>query len=324
MHRIDVFNGDADGLCALHQLRLNEPQASTLVTDIKANVRLVERITPPAGSVVTVLDVSLQDNRDAVLRLLHDDCQVIYFDHHIPGQIPEHARLEAHIDPSPSACTSLLVNQHLAGRYCCWAATGAFGDNMGVSAQKVLEPLGLSPGEVEELMALGNLLNYNGYGNQLADLHFHPVDLYRAISPYEHPLAFYRKAPEAETLRKAFAEDMSRAMDEPPVFNEPVGRVFLFNCEPWARRVVGVYANRLANEEPDQATAVGVDNGDGTLRISVRAPLSRPFGVDALCREFAGGGGRSGAGAINRLPMSELPSFLDAFRKAFEAIPERP
>ena len=28
----DVFNGDADGLCALHQLRLAEPRDAVLVT----------------------------------------------------------------------------------------------------------------------------------------------------------------------------------------------------------------------------------------------------------------------------------------------------
>ncbi len=32
MQYIDVFNGDADGLCALHQLRLKTPVTSTLVT----------------------------------------------------------------------------------------------------------------------------------------------------------------------------------------------------------------------------------------------------------------------------------------------------
>jgi len=31
----DVFNGDADGICALHQLRLAEPREATLVTGVK-------------------------------------------------------------------------------------------------------------------------------------------------------------------------------------------------------------------------------------------------------------------------------------------------
>ena len=43
MTTIDVFNGDADGLCALHQLRLAEPRESVLVTGVKRDIALVER-----------------------------------------------------------------------------------------------------------------------------------------------------------------------------------------------------------------------------------------------------------------------------------------
>ena len=32
--RIDVFNGDADGICALQQIRLAEPGESVLVTGV--------------------------------------------------------------------------------------------------------------------------------------------------------------------------------------------------------------------------------------------------------------------------------------------------
>jgi len=38
MKYIDVFNGDADGICALHQLRLAEPVESTLVTGVKRDI----------------------------------------------------------------------------------------------------------------------------------------------------------------------------------------------------------------------------------------------------------------------------------------------
>ena len=40
---IDVFNGDADGLCALHQLRLAEPLADAqLVTGVKRDIALLD------------------------------------------------------------------------------------------------------------------------------------------------------------------------------------------------------------------------------------------------------------------------------------------
>ena len=49
MQRIDVFNGDADGICALHQLRLAEPAESVLVTGPKRDIALVERVAAAPG-----------------------------------------------------------------------------------------------------------------------------------------------------------------------------------------------------------------------------------------------------------------------------------
>ena len=65
----DIFNGDADGICALQQLRLEEPRASLLVTGVKRDVRLLERVTAAAGDELTVLDISLQANAGALRRL---------------------------------------------------------------------------------------------------------------------------------------------------------------------------------------------------------------------------------------------------------------
>ena len=65
MRQIDVFNGDADGLCALQQLRLAEPADSVLVTGVKRDIALLERVSAGAGDLVTVLDVSLDTNRQA-------------------------------------------------------------------------------------------------------------------------------------------------------------------------------------------------------------------------------------------------------------------
>ena len=45
----DVFNGDADGLCALHQLRLAEPADSELVTGPKRDISLLKRVNAAAG-----------------------------------------------------------------------------------------------------------------------------------------------------------------------------------------------------------------------------------------------------------------------------------
>ena len=55
----DVFNGDADGICALHQLRLADPRASVLVTGAKREIALLERVDAHPGDSITVLDISL-------------------------------------------------------------------------------------------------------------------------------------------------------------------------------------------------------------------------------------------------------------------------
>ena len=49
MAHYDAFNGDADGLCALHQLRLAQPLEAVLVTGVKRDIALLKRIDARAG-----------------------------------------------------------------------------------------------------------------------------------------------------------------------------------------------------------------------------------------------------------------------------------
>src|SRR5919205_135109 len=126
-----VFNGDADGLCALQQLRLAAPRAAagqeTLVTGVKRDIALLDRVRSVAGDVCTVLDVSLDVNRAGLIALLQMGVSVRYFDHHLAGEIPAHPGLDAHIDLSPNVCTSLIVDRTLEGRFRRWAIVGAYG-----------------------------------------------------------------------------------------------------------------------------------------------------------------------------------------------------
>jgi hypothetical protein len=333
---IYAFNGDADGLCALQQLRLAEalpPGASgtsdasgasepVLVTGVKRHIRLVEDIPVPAGGlagvVVTVLDVAFGPNRAAVERLLAAGAHVRYFDHHMPGEVPRHPALETHLDTDARLCTSLLVDRYLDGARRAWAVVGAFGDNLGEAARAASVLLGLPAGDLDALRELGELLNYNGYGETLEDLHFHPASLFRALHPYADPLQAAREAPQVAALRAGCAEDLARAEAVPPALDAPEGRVALLPAQPWARRAQGTCANRLANADPQRASAVGLTLRDGTLRLSLRAPLARPRGADALARRF-GGGGRAGAAGIDALPPADWERFLAAFREAFRA-----
>ena len=75
---IDVFNGDADGICALLQLRLDNPQESTLVTGVKRDIKLLSRVEVELGDEVTVLDVSLEKNCSQLERVLSQGAKVFY------------------------------------------------------------------------------------------------------------------------------------------------------------------------------------------------------------------------------------------------------
>ncbi|NOR68708.1 MAG: DHH family phosphoesterase, partial [Methylomarinum sp.] len=66
----DIFNDDADGICALIPLRRANPQSSTLITDIKRDIKLLEKITVQAGDQLTILDISMQKKRSATAKLL--------------------------------------------------------------------------------------------------------------------------------------------------------------------------------------------------------------------------------------------------------------
>ena len=92
--QIDVFNGDADGICALVQLRLAQPVQSRLVTGVKRDIQLLERIFIQKNDFVTVLDISLKKNRTALDRILQQGATVFYVDHHESGDIPQHPILK--------------------------------------------------------------------------------------------------------------------------------------------------------------------------------------------------------------------------------------
>ena len=159
----DVFNGDADGICALLQLRLEQPLVATRVTGIKRDIALLERVQAEPGDSVTVLDISMVKNSNALHQLLNKGIVVDYIDHHAAGEIPDHPNLTATISEAPEVCTALLVNGRLRGARVEWAITGAFGDNLDEPAQRLAEKSGLRASDIAALRELGICINYNGY-----------------------------------------------------------------------------------------------------------------------------------------------------------------
>ncbi len=313
----DVFNGDADGLCALHQLRLAVPVDSELVTGVKRDISLLKQVHAQAGDEIIVLDISLDKNRDALLAALDAGAKVRYFDHHFAGKIPKHLSFEAHINTDANVCTSLLVNDYLKGAYLPWAVTAAFGDNLFDAAREAAKPLNLNDEQLGLLEHLGTLLNYNGYGVTLDDLYFHPQALYQAIKPFENPFDFIAQAKEFKVLADGYAADMQKAELSESIVLDDKYAALMMPDEAWSRRVSGVYGNALARMYPDRAHALVTRMDNGNYRVSVRAPLSNKTGADELCMTFPAGGGRKAAAGINDLSHNMLDNFIAAFKEKY-------
>jgi hypothetical protein len=317
MTRFDVFNGDADGLCSLHQLRLDAPADAVLVTGAKRDIALLARVSAQRGDAVTALDISIDANRPALVALLDRGVSVRYFDHHYAGDIPLHPGLEAVIDPSPGTCTGMLVDRFLDGRRRVWAVVAAFGDNLADAARSLAAPLGLESTRVDALRELGDALAYNAYGDSEADLIIHPAHLYRKLRPHADPFAFMRNEPVFDRIVATRRDDLLGARDVRPEWTFAGGAVIVLPDAAWSRRVRGAIGNELANLAPTLAHAVLSPDAKGGFTASVRAPLARPAGADQLCRRFETGGGRAAAAGINHLPADRLPEFVRAFDETY-------
>ena len=311
-NQIDVCNGDADGLCALVQWRLHQPVTARLVTGLKRDIELLQRVQAQPGDHVLVCDVSMRRNRLALLRLLHSGVHVRYFDHHEPGEAVLHPLLDAHINTASGVCTSFLVNGYLLGAHQAWALVGAYGDNLAPAAHALAAGMGLGLEDRQRLQRLGESINYNAYGDSVQDVHMAPERLYEILIRYRDPLDLVWNEPVALELDTLRQDDLARATALKPQWDSATGRVYLLPDAPWCRRVVGVLANALAASQPQCAHAILQPGGVGTLRVSVRAPLSASGGAAALCRQF-GGDGRAGAAGIDHLPASEVERFVAAF-----------
>jgi hypothetical protein len=317
MRRIDVFNGDADGICALHQLRLAQPCEAELVTGLKHEIALLERVQAGAGDLVTVLDVSLDRNRAALVRLLGQGARVRYFDHHFAGEVPRHPGLQATLDSTGLCCTSELVDRELGGRFRPWAVVAAYGDNLVHAAERLATGLALDDSRRARLRSLGESLNYNAYGAGAADVLVHPADLYRIVSRYEDPFALLRSEPLLDRLDRQRSEDLGRALAVPCRELTEGARAWILPDEAWSRRVLGTLANRRVLDDPRHAHAVLAPLPDGAFVASVRVPAYCPTSAAEFCRRYPRGGGRTTAAGVERLEALAVDAFLADFASAF-------
>jgi len=317
MAHFDVFNGDADGICALQQLRLTAPRETTLITGVKCDIALLARVRANPGDEVTVLDISLDKNRDALHGLLERGVRVRYFDHHFPGAIPEHYGIDVHIESLPDQGTSLLVDNFLGGKHRAWAVVGTFGDNFEAAARRAAEPPDLDEARLAVLRELEICLNYNAYGARIENLYAAPDTLFRCLRPYADPFEFVTADDAFRTLRTGYAEDMARVRAVQPEIAEDRYVLYILPAEPWAQRASGLLANRLAHASSARAHALLTRLPAGGFVVSVRAPTAVGTGANALCRRFPTGGGHKAAAGIDHLSEDDYDKFVRQFKTAF-------
>jgi hypothetical protein len=315
MRHIDIFNGDADGICSLVQMRLSNPVESELLTGVKRDIQLLNQIAGQlcSGDQLTVLDISLDKNSSGLQMALSREAQIFYADHHMASEIPTHANLQAHINTAANTCTGLIVDHYLKGKYRLWAIVAAYGDNLTAVADELCKLEQLTQDQSAVLKRLGISLNYNSYGMQLDDLHFHPAALFKAAVQFASPLEFTEEKEDIlKTLEQGYRDDLDKALSIQPVQTSSSSCLVILPNTAWARRISGPLGNELANCHPNRAHAIltpiigqGVMQANDEFQVSVRAPKSNFTSADDIAKEF-GGGGRKGAAGINNLKKNQI------------------
>jgi hypothetical protein len=210
-----------------------------------------------------------------------------------------------------------LVHRHIAGRHVGWALAGAYGDNLPEVASALAAEAGVGASEATALRRMGELLNYNGYGTRLEDLHYHPAELLRALIGAADPLAAATGSVELRRLAEGLEDDLAAARAIKPATAGGCAAAFILPDAPWSRRVLGTWANEVSRTFPDRAHLFLCPDGEGTLTVSVRAARSRPRFAADFCRRYRNGGGREAAAGINRLDPADGDALVRDFSVAF-------
>ena len=282
--------------------------------------RARERRAP--GDACTVLDVSLDVNRAGAAGAARRPASPVrYFDHHFAGEVPAHPRLEAHLDLEPQRL------HQPARRPLPRRAGSAAGRWSGRSATawsrrraRWRAAAGLAPAAAERLQELGVAINYNAYGETIADLHVaarragrgdgalrRSAGLRRALADLPAPRRGVPRGHGAGAPARARAPGRGR------------GRVRA------ARRGLGAARQRHAGQRPRQGPRRAAPSPssrrrpEGGYLVSVRVPRESSVSAEAFCRTFPTGGGRRTAAGINHLPGEELETFATAFEAQFRA-----
>lgn len=316
----DVFNGDADGIIARHQYRLVHPAQTTGITGVKRDVGLLDQLAGNAsviaGDQIYVFDISYDANHEAATKLLSRGVTIHWFDHHRADRLTPHPNLVAHIDTSADTCTSLIVDKLIDGAHRHWAIAAAYGDNMMEQAEILARNEKLSPDQNQALRQLGEVINYNAYGDTVEDLLVAPAGLADYLQSYESPFAFISQSTLFRTLADGFADDMAVCAQLEATFADETVAAYVLPEGARSRRISGTFANHCARTFPKRAHIIATPNTSGTYTVSLRSPLNQPVGADLIAARF-GGGGRKIAAGINDLPIAVLDQLIVTTRATY-------
>ena len=305
----DIFNGDADGICALHQLRLNKPSNRTLITGVKRDIKLLDKVKFKKDDLISVFDISIDSNQEALKKGLERGAYFEWFDHHSSETVPNHPNLQCYLTSETGVCSSLMVDKFLNGRFRSWALVACYGDNFAAKAVILGTEMGLSKKQLASLQMLGELMNYNSYGDSIDDLYVAPEDLYRQIQKYDQPLEFLASEKKLiSDLHDQMNDDFKKGWDLPEERLQNVVIKRLPN-QKWARRISGLLANRLSQRTQQFAHLILIEK-ESHFSASIRKPLHHNTPASLIAKQFPTGGGRREAAGINVLPKQQIDSLI--------------
>ena len=176
-----------------------------------------------------------------------------------PGASRPRSRRSTSRSSSARASSSTATSPAASVR---WAIVAAFGDNLPGPATALAATLHLGDAAVATLRELGTDLNYGACGETEADVLLPPLETYRLVSRHRDPFAL-RDEPFMARLAESRLADLANLAGIAPRQTGPFADAYVLPDAPWSRRVMGTFANRLANADPARAHAVLVPDARG-------------------------------------------------------------
>ena len=146
-----------------------------------------------------------------------------------------------------------------------------------------------------------------------------PQALYKVVHQFTEPLDF-ASAPEYALLAAHYQQDVTNMDALTPEWSGDCGAIYILPCAPWARRMSGMFANKLIANNPYKSYGVLTQKSDGSFVVSVRSSEPEERSASGLCDRFASGGGRRGAAGINALPANDVDRFIASFVAYFDIL----